>query len=149
MKHLILTVAIAITTSVNAQWINTKNDTNQRICINKNQNGQKVNLFNFDKETEMYLEVETPCPFGHLSGSVFFLVGEKWIECHCDLVNIGSIIVVQKDLFGHLIDSKFIESFKKSSKIRIVINNKECSDLMFEFSMAGSVAALNYIKNKL
>jgi hypothetical protein len=148
MKKLLLVLGLALSTTVNAQWVVKKVDNGldepYRICYNKNRYGELLKMENVDGRVAIYLQKETTCPVGEVfAGTLSFLVAGEWHRYSAEFKSNGEILMIDRDFLSPDTKAIVIDYFKRATTIKFRV---DCDDEDYEFSMLGSAAALNFIK---
>jgi hypothetical protein len=147
-KKVLLVLGLALSTTVNAQWVakNVDNglDEPYRICYNKNKYGELLKMENVDGRVVIYLHKETTCPVGEVfAGTLSFLVAGEWHRYSAEFKSDGEILILDNHFLSSETKPQVIEYFKKATTIKFRV---ECDDEDYEFNMSGSAAALNFIR---
>jgi len=153
MKNLVLVLVIAITTSVNAQWVakkvNNGLDDPYKICYNENIFGELFKIektFNGESLT-VYIKSISLCDEKDIDTDLAFLVNGEWVKYNfvCNSIGTNMIVVIGDILSENNTD--ILRYFKIASKIKFRFNYEDCEETTHEFSMSGSTAALNFMRN--
>jgi hypothetical protein len=147
MKRIILTVgALLFINGVNAQWSNKVVDNGfddtYKICYTKDNNGSILKLENVDGKIIFYIQGSYFCSEAPVV-DVSFLVGGEWKKYSFIAIKSGQsdALFIIEDLLN---DSSVID-FKNCSFIKLRVNEEYCDTEIYQFNMAGSTSALNFI----
>lgn len=148
MKKVLLVLGLALSTTVNAQWVAKKVDNGldepYKICYNENKYGELLKMENINGSISLYLRKDTDCPDNQFyNGLISFLVAGEWHKYTIEAISLGDILVLDSDFLSPQTKPQVIEYFKKATVIKFRV---ECDDEDYEFNMSGSTAALNFIR---
>lgn len=152
MKKIILSVGMALTlNNAFSQWVSKHIDNGfdpaYNICYNdsKEDKNVMVKLENVDGDIAFYLSNGYFCE-DDVVVDISFLVNGEYEK----YVAMGTRSTDNTCLF--LIDDMRVDitllNFKKSSLMKLRVNDSVCGEMIYTFSMAGSTSAMNFITNK-
>lgn len=148
MKKLILNIAAILLVNVSfGQWTNKSVDNGfddpYKICHTRMNNGAILKLENVYGSIAFYIDGTYFCSDAPIV-DISFLVSGKWVKYSIP----SSKSDDSKALF--LIDdienSEMFTDFLKATSVKMRVNEEYCDTEIFEFSMSGSTAAINFIK---
>jgi hypothetical protein len=151
MKNLVLVLAVAFTTSVNAQWkfekVNNGLDDPYKICWNKNQYGELLKIEKTDVGLIVYLQHYKAFEQMQIRTDLSFFVNGAWkkYDFVCDGVGEETVIIIGNLLDGDNLDVK--TDFLNATKLKFRLNYEDYESEIYEFNMQGSTAAIKFMIN--
>jgi hypothetical protein len=153
-KHLLtLFLTFIFSYNLNAQWVTKKIDNGldepYKICYDENIYGDLLKMENNNGVVTVYVQDETICEESDISTNLSFFVNGEWkrYDFICNSFDEKFIILIGDLTSEENVD--VINDFKNCTKIKFRFNYEYCEPEIYEFNMAGSTAALNFIMKQL
>lgn len=147
MKKLILAIATLTTTLSFGQWVNkTVNndfDAAYRIAYNRSSDGSLLKLEDADGELAFYIQNAYTCTEMPVVDVVFiFSDGTKE-----SFQFTGATSDDRETVFftPDILVEPYLNAFKRSSRVKIRVNDTFCASSVFEFNMSGSSSAVSFM----
>jgi hypothetical protein len=150
MKKLLLALALVPTLSF-GQWVNktVNNDFDPAYRISYNQSTRDdsfLKLEDFDGDLLFYIQNIYTCTDAPVVDIVFLFSDgtKKNYSLDCLTSTDRTTVFISPNV----ILEPFLKDFKRSSKVKIRVNDIGCDSDSFEFNMSGSTNAINFMLNE-
>jgi hypothetical protein len=147
MKKLLLLVML-IPMMVSAQWgyetVNRGVDKAYKIAYTKRVKGAYLKLENVDDEIVMYIQGFYFCDDLDTEVDVSYNVNGVWNKYTVS----GIVSSDETTVFiePNMLVSDMQDDFKAATSVQVIIRQINCEEQIYEFSMAGSTLAFNFMK---
>lgn len=150
MKKRIITVALICLpifgfSQFKCKTVDNDFDPAYRIVYNESSDNTLLKLENVDGMVGMYIQNTAVCTGRELNVDIVYIFpnGEKE-KYNLDLLpsDDGTVLVITYDL----LTSEMLSSFKRSTKMKVRVNEVYCEPTYYEYNMVGSTNAINFIK---
>jgi hypothetical protein len=133
---------------VSAQWryetVGNGFDEAYKIAYTKRVSGAWLKLENVDDEIVMYIQGIYFCDDPDTEVDVSYNVNGVWNRyTGTGLVNSDQTTVF---IEPNMLESKMLDDFKAATSVKVIIRQTNCDEQRYEFSMAGSTIAFNFIR---
>jgi len=148
MKNLFLSVALMLMSfCANSQFIcksvSSDFDGNYRIAYSQDSYGNLLKLENVDGLVVMYITGSYFCDENPNVDLLFFVNGEKFVyNLDGFKSNDSKTLFLIEDLASNLV----IKYFLNGTKLKVRVNETNCDDDYYEFSLGNSTNAFNFMK---
>jgi hypothetical protein len=147
MKTLLITIGLALSYTASAQWIyktvNNGFDDPYKIAHTDLVQNEFLKLENYDNRISFYIDNLYICD-ETVNVDISFLVNgvyQKYNIENCSISEDNETVFLVSNLTTH----EMLSSFKTASLVKIRINDNTCGVATYEFKMAGSKTAYNYV----
>lgn len=148
MKNLLLIIVLLCSVSAQAQWtyetVDNGFDESYKIAYTKRVSGAFLKLENVDGDIILYIQGIFFCDDDDTEVDISFMVAGKWQKYN----GTGLVSNDQTTVFiePNMLTSGMLDDFKAATSVKIRIRQTYCDEQIYEYNMAGSTKALNFMK---
>jgi hypothetical protein len=148
MKKLLLLLVLLVPMLGTSQWayetVDNGFDEAYKIAYTKRVGGAYLKLENVDGEIVLYIQGVFFCDDDDTEVDISYMVKGKWEKYNGS----GMVSNDQTTVFmePNMLASGMLEDFLAATSVKIRIRQTYCDEQVYEFNMAGSTKALNYMK---
>ena len=150
-KLIILLFAVQCIYTANAQWTSRTVDNNfdpiYKVSFNKVYNEADLRMQNVDNLLKVYLAGEFWCTDNPIVELSFLVRGHREYHSITGTVigDFKNVLIITVDLEAE----NFFQDFKYCDELKIIVQQKDCPNEYYKYTMDGTQRAIKYLKTEL